>query len=154
VYHRPRRLRSIASTPFDPTPMTLRRVELWSAGFDSCWPHASDINLFAYHNQTLGSSTMTSPLMIHGTTSARLHCHGDSATMRLHRHDDSAAVLTSFCVLPHDMQDYDFKARFESLPGSTTRLDTQGLLTRTRPIGSSCLAYLVLAKEEAHSRNS
>jgi hypothetical protein len=29
------------------------------------------------------------------------------------------------------MQDYDFKARFESLPDSTTRLDTRGLLTTT-----------------------
>jgi hypothetical protein len=73
--------------------------------------------------------------------------------MRLHRHDDSVAVSTSFYVLPHDMPDYDFKARFESLPDSTTRLDTQGLLTRTRPIRSSCLAYLVPTKEEAHSKD-
>jgi hypothetical protein len=60
--------------------------------------------------------TRTSPLIIRGTTSGRLHRHGDSATMRIHRHDDFADVSTSFCVLPHDMQYYDFKARFESLP--------------------------------------
>jgi hypothetical protein len=84
-------------------------------------------------------STTTSPLMIRGIASTRLHHHGDLATMRLHHRDDSTAVSTSFCVLPHDMQDYDFKVRLESLPDSTTRLDTRGLLTRTRPIRSSCL---------------
>jgi hypothetical protein len=93
-------------------------------------------------------------LMISGTTSARPHHHGDSATMRLHRHDDSVAVSTLFCVLPHDILDYDFKVRFESLPDSTIRLDTRGILMRTRPIGSSCLAYLVPAKEEAHSKDA
>jgi hypothetical protein len=91
--------------------------------------------------------------MIRKTASTRLHHHDDSAIMRLYRRDDSAAVSTSFCVLPHDMQDYNFKARLESLPDSTTRLDTRGLMTRTRPIGSSCLAYLVSAKEEAYSKD-
>jgi hypothetical protein len=94
--------------------------------FDSYHPHDSDTNLFAYNNQTLGGSTTMSPLMISGTASAQLHRHRDSATMRLHHRDNSVGVSTSFCVLPHDMQDYDFKARFESLPNSTTRLDTQG----------------------------
>jgi hypothetical protein len=55
--------------------------------------------------------------------------------------------------LPYDMQDYDFKKKFESLPDSTTRLDTRGLLTRTGPIGSSCLSYLVSTKEEVHSKD-
>jgi hypothetical protein len=127
---------------------------LYSAVFDSCHPHASDTNLFAYNDQTLGGSTMTLPLIISGTASARLHHHGDSDTMGLHRRNDSAAVSTSFCVLSHDMQDCGFKARFESLPDSTTRLDTRGLLTRERPLVSSSLVYLVPAQEEAHSKNT
>jgi hypothetical protein len=69
--------------------------------------------------------------------------------MRLHRRDDYAAVSMSFCVLLHDMQDYDFKARFESLPDSTTWLDTRGLLTRTWPIG----AYTLSTKKEAYSKD-
>jgi hypothetical protein len=37
---------------------------------------------------------------------------------------------TSFGALTCDIQDCDFKARFESLPDSTNRLDTRGLLMR------------------------
>jgi hypothetical protein len=122
--------------------------------FDSCQPHTSDTNLFAYNDQTLGGSTMTPPLMICGTSSNRLYHHGDSAIMRLHRRDDFATVSTSFGALTHDMQDCDFKARLESLPDSTTRLDTRGLLTRTRPNGSSCLAYPVSTKEEVYSKDT
>jgi hypothetical protein len=98
--------------------------------FDSCHPHASGTNLFAYNDQTLVGSTTTSPLMIRGTASVRLHHHRDLAIMRLRRRNDFATMSTSFGDLTHDMQDYDFKARFESLPDSTTRLDTRGLLTR------------------------
>jgi hypothetical protein len=39
--------------------------------FDSCQPHVSDTNLFAYNDQKLGGSTTTSPLMIYGTASVR-----------------------------------------------------------------------------------
>jgi hypothetical protein len=124
------------------------------AVLNSSQPHASDTNLFAYNDQTLGGLTTTPPLIIRGTASTRLLHHGDLATMQLHRRDNSAAVSTTFCVLPYDMQDYDFKARFESLSNSMTRLDTRELLTRTRPIGSSCLAYLVPAKEENHSKET
>jgi hypothetical protein len=46
--------------------------------------------------------------------------------MRLHHRNDFTTRLTSFGALTHDMQDYDFKPRFESLPDSMTRLDTQG----------------------------
>jgi hypothetical protein len=48
----------------DFTPRRLRFVV-----FDSCHPHANDTNLYAYNDQTLGGSTMTSPLMIRGTAS-------------------------------------------------------------------------------------
>jgi hypothetical protein len=48
----PRRLHSTASTPFGP-----------------CQPSTSNVNLFAYDNQTLGGSTTTSPLMICETAS-------------------------------------------------------------------------------------
>jgi hypothetical protein len=65
---------------------------------------------------------MTLPLMIYGTASTRLHSHDNLATMRLHRRDNSAAVSTSFCVLPHDMRDYDYlmiKARsLDALPSN------------------------------------
>jgi hypothetical protein len=70
------------------------------------------------------------PLMIRETASVRLHHHGDSAIIRLHHRNDFASMSTSFGALTHDMQDYDFKARFESLPDSTNQLDTRGLLTR------------------------
>jgi hypothetical protein len=50
--------------------------------------------------------------------------------MQLHYCNDFATMSTSFGALTHDMQDYDFKASFESLPDSTTRLDTRGLLMR------------------------
>jgi hypothetical protein len=133
----------------DFTPHRLR-----SAVFDSCHSHASDTNLFLYNDQTLGGSTMTSPLMIHGTASIRLHHHRDLAIMRLRHRNDFATVSTSFGAPTHEKQDYDFKARFESLPDSTTRIDTRGLLMREQPLGSSCLAYLVSAKEEAHSKNT
>jgi hypothetical protein len=69
--------------------------------FDSCHPHASDTNLFAFDEQTFKGSTTTSPLMICGIASTRLHHHGDSATMRLRRHDDFAIVSTSFGALTH-----------------------------------------------------
>jgi hypothetical protein len=94
--------------------------QLWSTVFDSCQPRASNTNLFVDNDQTLGGSTMTLPLMIHRTASARLHHHSDLATMRLHQHDDSTTMSASFGALTHDMQDYDFKARLESLPDSTT----------------------------------
>jgi hypothetical protein len=68
--------------------------------------------------------------------------------MQLHHHNDFATMLTSFGALTHDMQDYDFKARFESLPDSTTRLDIRGLLTRERPLRSSPLAYLLRPKNK------
>jgi hypothetical protein len=136
----------------DTNDFTSRRLR--SVVFDSCHLRASDTNLFAYNDQKLGGSITTSPLMIHGTASARLHHHGDSATMRLHRRGDSTAVSTSFCVLPHDIQDCDFKARFESLPDSTIRLDTRGLLMRTWPIESSPLAYPLSAKEKAYSKDT
>jgi hypothetical protein len=47
--------------------------------------------------------------------------------MQLHR---PRHARTSFGALTRDMQDYDLKAGFESLPDSTNRLDTQGLLMR------------------------
>jgi hypothetical protein len=53
-----------------------------------------------------------------------------------------------------DMQDYDFNAKFESLPDSTNRLDTRGLLTRVWPLGASCLAYPLSATEEAYSKDT
>jgi hypothetical protein len=46
------------------------------------------------------------------------------------------------------MQDYNVKARFESLPNSTTRLDTRGLVMRELPLGSSSLAYLPWTKDK------
>jgi hypothetical protein len=95
---------------------------LRSAVFYSCQPHSSNINLFAYNNHRQGGSTTTSP-----TASIRQHYHNDLATVRLHR---PRHARTSFGILTRDMQDYDFKARFESLPDSTNRLDTRGLLTR------------------------
>jgi hypothetical protein len=55
--------------------------------------------------------------------------------MQLHHRNDFATMSTSFGALTHDMQGYDFKARFESLSDSTTRLDTRGLLTREQPSG-------------------
>jgi hypothetical protein len=122
-----------------------------SAVFDSCQPHASDINLLAYNNVTLGGLTTTSPLMIRETAIVRQHHHNESATMRLPR---PRRARTSFGALTRDMQDYDFKARFESLPDSTTRLDTRGLVMREQTLGSSCLAYLVSAKEEARSKDT
>jgi hypothetical protein len=94
--------------------------------FDSCQLYANDTDLCAYNRR----STTTSPLINHGTASARLHRQDDSTTTRLHRQDYFAAVLTSFCVLPHDMQDYDYsmiKAKFESLHDSMTQLDTRGI---------------------------
>jgi hypothetical protein len=63
--------------------------------------------------------------------------------MQLHCRNDFATMSTSFGALTHDLQDYGFKTRFESLPDSTIRLDTQGLLMRERPRGSSPLAYLL-----------
>jgi hypothetical protein len=104
------------------TPRQLRFVV-----FDFCHPDASDINLLAYNDQTLGGLTTTPPLMIHEIASVRQHRHNDSATVRLHR---PRHTRTSFGTLTRDMQDYDFKARFESLPNSMNRLDTRGLLTR------------------------
>jgi hypothetical protein len=76
--------------------------------------------------------------------------------MRLNRRDDFATVSTSFCILPHGMQDYDYsmlKERFEFLPDSTTRLETWGLLTRVRPFGSSLLAYLLQPKNKMVTRS-
>jgi hypothetical protein len=99
----------------------------WSAVFDSCQPHVGNTDLVAYNDKTLGGSTMTLPLMIREPASIRQHHHNDSATVRLHR---PRYARTSFGALTRDMQDYDFKARFESLPDSTNRLDTRGLLTR------------------------
>jgi hypothetical protein len=64
--------------------------------------------------------------MIREIASVRQHHHNDLATVRLHR---PRRARTSFGALTRDMQDYDFKARFESLPDSTNRLDTRGLLT-------------------------
>jgi hypothetical protein len=75
----------------------------------------------------------------------RLHHHRYLAIMRLRCRNDFAIVSTSFGALTYDRQDYDFKARLESLPDSMTRLDTRGLLTRERPLGSSSLVYLVSA---------
>jgi hypothetical protein len=69
--------------------------------------------------------------------------------MRPHR----PHARTSFGALTRDVQDYDFKARFESLPDSTNRLDTRGLLMRERPLGSSPLAYPLSAKEKARSKD-
>jgi hypothetical protein len=86
-----------------------------------------DTNLFVYNDQMLGGSTTTSPLMISEIASVRQHHHNDSATVQLHR---PRHARTSFGALTRDMQDYDFKARFESLPDSTNRLDTRRLLTR------------------------
>jgi hypothetical protein len=114
----PCRLCYAVLTPFGSMPMTL------------CQPHASNTNFFAYNDQTLGGSTTTSPQAICETTSLRLHRHRDLAIMQLYHRNDFTTMSTSFGALTHDMQDYDFKARFESLPDSTTRLDTWGLLTR------------------------
>jgi hypothetical protein len=72
-------------------------------------------------------STTTSP-----TTRIRQHHHDDSTTMRLHR---PRHARTSFGALARDMQDYDVKARLESLPDSTNRLDTRGLLTKELQMG-------------------
>jgi hypothetical protein len=91
---------------------------------------ASNTNLFAYNDQAFRGPTTTLPLTICETASVRLNHHGDSAIIRLHRYNDFASMSTSFGALTSDMQDYDFKARFESLPDSMNRLDTQGLLTR------------------------
>jgi hypothetical protein len=126
---------------------------LRSMVFDSCQPPASNTNLFAYNDQTLGGSTMISPLMIRRTTSARLHRHSDSAIKRLPHCDDFATMSTSFGAMTHDRQDCDFKARLESLPDSTTRLDTRGLLMRERHLGSSSLVYPLSVKEEARSKD-
>jgi hypothetical protein len=71
----PHQLWSATSTPvcsidtfrpdaYDFTPRQLRFVV-----FYSCHPDASDINLLACNDQTLGGSTTTSPLMIRETTS-------------------------------------------------------------------------------------
>jgi hypothetical protein len=103
----------------------LRRLQ--SVVFDSCQPHIGNTDLVAYNDQTLGGSTMTLPLTIREPASIRQHHHNDLATVRLHR---PRHARTSFGALTHDMQDYDFKERFESLPDSTNRLDIRGLLTR------------------------
>jgi hypothetical protein len=96
--------------------------------FNSCQPHASDTNLFAYNDQMLWGSTTTSPLTIRKTASIRLHHYRDLAIMQLHRRNDFATMSTLFGVVTHDMhmQDYDFNARFESLPNFMTQLDTRG----------------------------
>jgi hypothetical protein len=91
---------------------------------------------------------MTSLLTIREPAGIRLHHHRDLAIMQLHRCNDFATMSTSFGALTHDMQDYDFKARFESLPDSMTQLDTRGLVTRERPLGSSSLAYLSRPKDK------
>jgi hypothetical protein len=67
-------------------------------------------------------STTTSPI-----ARIRQHHHGNSATMQLHqpRH-----TRTLFGAPTRDIQDYNIEARLESLPDSTNRLDTRGLLTR------------------------
>jgi hypothetical protein len=144
-------VRSIDTVPPDADDFMSRRLR--SAVFDSCQPHASDTNLFTYNDQTLRGSTTTSPLMIRRTASVRLHHQRDLAIMRLRRRNDFATVSTSFGALTHDMQDYDFKARFESLPDSTTRLDTRGLLTRERLLGSSPLSYLLRPKNKTTTQS-
>jgi hypothetical protein len=42
---------------------------LRSTVFDSCWPHASNTNLFAYNDQAFGGSTTTLPLTIRAIVS-------------------------------------------------------------------------------------
>jgi hypothetical protein len=103
----------------------LRRLQ--STVFDFCQPPTSNTNLFAYNDQAFGGSTTTLPLTIRETASVRQYHHSDSATVQLHR---PRHARTSFGSLTRDMQDYDFKARFESLSDSTNRLDTRGLLAR------------------------
>jgi hypothetical protein len=92
-----------------------------------------------------GGSTTTSLLMICETASLRQHHHNDLAVVRLHR---LRHARTSFGALSCDMQDYDFKARFESLSDSTTRLDTQGIVMRERPLGSSYWPTWFLARKK------
>jgi hypothetical protein len=120
--------------------------------FDSCQPHANNTNLFAYNDQTLGGSTTTLPLTIHEPASIRLHHNRDLAIMQLHCYNDFATMLTSFGALTHDMQDYDFKARFESLPDSMTRLDLGASDEGTTP-RSSILAYLLHPKNKVDARS-
>jgi hypothetical protein len=74
------------------------------------------------NDQTLRGSTMTSPLMIRGTTSIWLHHHRDLAITQLCHHNDFATVSTSFGALTHDMQDYDFKARYQGWHDGYTRV--------------------------------
>jgi hypothetical protein len=104
-------------------------------------PYAVNLSSLLNHRQhsvcyvdfssTYSGSTTTSP-----TASIRQHHYNDSATVQLHR---PRHARTSFGALTRDMQDYDFKARLESLPDSMNRLDTRGLVTRERTLGSSIL---------------
>jgi hypothetical protein len=124
---------------------------LWSMVCDSYQPPASNTNFFAYNDQAFEGSTTTLPLTIRETASVRQHHHSDSATVQLHR---PRHARTSLGALTRDMQDYDFKARFECLPDSMNRLDTRGLLTRVWLLGSSCLAYPLSAMEEAYLKDT
>jgi hypothetical protein len=86
-----------------------------------------DIFRFEYDIAYSKHSTTTLP-----TASIRQHHHHDSATVRLHR---PRHARTSFGALTRDMQDYNVKARLESLPDSMNRLDTRGLLTKKLQMG-------------------
>jgi hypothetical protein len=85
--------------------------------------------------------TTTSP-----TTRIQQHHHDDSSTMRLHR---PRHARISFGALTRDMQDYDVKARLESLPDSTNRLDTRGLLMKELQMGPRYLPTWFLFQERS-----
>jgi hypothetical protein len=122
----------LALAPIRPALATRSGAAPYAVNFSSLLHHRWCSVCYVDFSSTYFGSTTTSPnnkysTMTSPTTSTRQHPHDDSATMRLHR---PRHARTSFGVPTHDIQDYNIEARLESLPDSTNRLDTRGLLTR------------------------